>query len=305
MLFSSRTASRDSPGSPSSAKPGALRREFASAALPSPPLPPRARTTRVPTPMRSATTSPSTDTTVPSGTRRTRSSPPRDPAVPAGTRSPRSSPRPPFLKSPAACLPLPAFWCGAWWKSSSVCTLGSTSRTTSPPSPPLPPSGPPSGLNFSRWTELTPWDPFPAATWTVTRSTKAAMIAASLRYGRTGWNGNGVTAPCRRCHPVESWVELRRDGLAGRDGGDGDLTTPTAEPEGHRAGDEGEQRVVLAAADAQAGVEVGAALADDDLAGLDDLATEALHAEALGVRVAAVTGRRCALLVCHVVVSPS
>src|SRR3712207_9126690 len=46
-------------------------------------------------------------------------------------------------------------------------------------------------------------------------------------------------------------------------------------------------------------------LPDDDLAGLDDLAAEALHAEALGVRVATVAGRRCALLVCHVEVSPS
>ncbi len=40
MLLSSMTASKASPGSPSSAKPGALRRELASAALPSPPLPP-------------------------------------------------------------------------------------------------------------------------------------------------------------------------------------------------------------------------------------------------------------------------
>src|SRR3712207_7203242 len=40
-------------------------------------------------------------------------------------------------------------------------------------------------------------------------------------------------------------------------------------------------------------------LPDDDLAGLDDLAAEALHAEALGVRVATVAGRRCALLVCQ------
>src|SRR3954470_21364422 len=292
MLFSSRTASTSSPGSPSRAKPGALRRELASAALPSPPLPPCARTTRVPAPIRSATTSPSTETTVPSG-----------------TRSTRSSPRPPFLKSPAACLPLPAFWCGAWWKSSRVCTLGSTSRTTSPPSPPLPPSGPPSGLNFSRWTELTPWAPLPAATWTVTRSTKAAMIAASLRYGRAVGRWERGDGASRRRHPGEAVRPLCRappracewwgaggpssggDGLAGRDGRDRDLAAPAAEPEGHRAGDEGEQRVVLAAADAQARVEVGAALADDDLAGLDDLAAESLDAQSLGVGVAAVAGR--------------
>ncbi len=48
-------------------------------------------------------------------------------------------------------------------------------------------------------------------------------------------------------------------------------------------------------------VELGAALADEDLAGLDDLAAEALHAEPLGVGVAAVAGAGRALLVCHVV----
>ena len=50
----------------------------------------------------------------------------------------------------------------------------------------------------------------------------------------------------------------------------------------HGAGGRGEQRVVAAAADVDAGMEVGAALADDDLAGLDDLAAEPLDAEPLG-----------------------
>ena len=48
-----------------------------------------------------------------------------------------------------------------------------------------------------------------------------------------------------------------------------------------------------------AGVEVGAALAHDDLAGVDDLAAVPLDAEALGVGVATVLGGRGALLVCH------
>ena len=56
------------------------------------------------------------------------------------------------------------------------------------------------------------------------------------------------------------------------------------------AGGLGEQGVVVAAADVGAGVEVGAALADEDLAGLDELAAEALDAQALGVRVATVAG---------------
>jgi hypothetical protein len=46
-------------------------------------------------------------------------------------------------------------------------------------------------------------------------------------------------------------------------------------------------------------VEVGAPLADDDLAGVDDLAAEALDAEALGVGVAPVAGGAEALLVGH------
>ena len=66
---------------------------------------------------------------------------------------------------------------------------------------------------------------------------------------------------------------------------------------------EGEQRVVAAAADAAARVEVGAALADDDLAGVDELAAVPLDAEPLGVGVAAVPGGTAALGLRHV--SPS
>ena len=60
-----------------------------------------------------------------------------------------------------------------------------------------------------------------------------------------------------------------------------------------------EQGVVAAAADADARVEVRAALANQDLAGVDDLAAEPLHAKALGVRVTSVPAGRGALLVCH------
>ena len=76
-----------------------------------------------------------------------------------------------------------------------------------------------------------------------------------------------------------------------RRGSDG--TTVTTRPrrptrELHLAGGAGVQRVVLAHADAVAGLEAAAALADDDLAAGHGLAGEHLHAEALGVRVAAV-----------------
>jgi hypothetical protein len=50
------------------------------------------------------------------------------------------------------------------------------------------------------------------------------------------------------------------------------------------------------------GVEVRASLANDDLAGSDDLATEALDSQALGVGVPTVAGRRRPLLVSHVAV---
>ena len=51
-----------------------------------------------------------------------------------------------------------------------------------------------------------------------------------------------------------------------------------------------EQGIVFATADGLAGMEVGTTLANDDVAGDDVLATEALHAKSLGMRVAAVTG---------------
>src|SRR5215469_3435035 len=62
---------------------------------------------------------------------------------------------------------------------------------------------------------------------------------------------------------------------------------------------QGEQGVVLAAPDAGPGVEVGTALAHDDLARVDELTAEPLDAQALGMRVTAVPAGRRALLVCH------
>jgi hypothetical protein len=57
----------------------------------------------------------------------------------------------------------------------------------------------------------------------------------------------------------------------------------------NRASDESEERVVATTSDARAGVEVGSALADNDFAGLDDLAAVTLYTEVLGVRVATIT----------------
>ena len=67
----------------------------------------------------------------------------------------------------------------------------------------------------------------------------------------------------------------------------------------HGSVSEGEQCVVLATANVVARGDVRAALANDDLAGLDGLAAKDLGAEALGVGVATVTGSTLAFLVSH------
>src|SRR4051812_136727 len=296
MLFSSRTASNASPGSPSSAKPGALRRVLASAALPRPPLPPAASTTRVPAPTRSASWRPSAVLTT----------------VPAGTRSTASSPRAPCRLLPAPGRPLPAFWCGRWWKSSSVCTFGSTSRTTLPPGPPFPPSGPPSGLNFSRCTEATPLPPRPPVTCRLTRSTNVGTAIAYLLPRRQAWTSS--VTPVRTPLMTPAMTKGRPAFSAGRpfaayvfrprpsslgSGDDVDDAATALRAELDVAADQREQGVVPAAADPAAGVEVGAALAHDDLAGVDELAAVPLDAQPLGVGVPTVLGRGRALLVCH------
>src|SRR3954463_1150433 len=93
---------------------------------------------------------------------------------------------------------------------------------------------------------------------------------------------------------------LLRRGGGGRHGHD---PAAAADPELDGPGGARVQRVVAAHADALAGLEAAAALAHDDLAAGHGLTGEHLHAEALGVRVAAVAGRAEALLVCHYSVS--
>src|SRR5688500_989057 len=86
-------------------------------------------------------------------------------------------------------------------------------------------------------------------------------------------------------------------GRAVRRNRDGALLAAATELD--RALGDREDRVVAADADAVAGAELRAALPHDDVAGLDLLAAEHLHAETLRVRVAAVPGGTEALLVCH------
>src|SRR5208282_662033 len=65
------------------------------------------------------------------------------------------------------------------------------------------------------------------------------------------------------------------------------------------AGDLSEQGVVLAAAHVDAWLVLGAALADEDGAAAHELATEALHAQALALGIAPVDRGTAAFLVCH------
>src|SRR5450755_4287705 len=112
------------------------------------------------------------------------------------------------------------------------------------------------------------------------------------------YSGDGTRADRNRFALV--FVNLcRRPRLRPRNDVDDTPTTRRAELDPTRR--EGEQGVVLATTHVQAGVVVGAALADQDLTGVDQLAAVSLDAEELGVRIAAVTARRRALLVCHVV----
>lgn len=60
--------------------------------------------------------------------------------------------------------------------------------------------------------------------------------------------------------------------------------------EGDMALGKGEEGVVGALLDVSAGVKLGAALADDDIAGRDALAAKALYAEALGDGIATELG---------------
>ena len=83
-----------------------------------------------------------------------------------------------------------------------------------------------------------------------------------------------------------------------RDLHNGDLLAVLAQPlELDLAVLEGEQGVVAALAHVDAGVNMGAALPHQDIAGQDELTVASLHAQALGLGVTAVTGGADALLV--------
>src|SRR5471032_2566369 len=261
ISFRCSSTSRSSPGGPTSANRGTWRVDETNRALPRPPRPPFARTTRARGCARSAIRPPSSENTW----------------VPTGTCNSTSSPSAPYLRAPLPFSPRVALIrlrrCSAVRSRSDW----SASRITSPPSPPSPPSGPPFGTNFSRRKLRPPSPPFPATTWSVARSMNIDMAR---------------TVAGRAVNPFGSGGGV---GLLFH----GHEAAHAARAEGDRAGAVREDGVVAPDVGAGARAEPRAALADDDVAGDDSLAAEHLHTEVFRLRVAAVLGGAEALLVCH------
>src|SRR6476620_11968690 len=110
-----------------------------------------------------------------------------------------------------------------------------------PPGPPLPPSGPPSGLNFSRWTEATPLPPRPPTTCSVTRSTNVgtAMGGSFSRVERVETR----KAPLKLQERPRWWCWVSGGGSLPRREDVDDATAPLG-AELDVARHQGEQRVV-------------------------------------------------------------
>src|SRR5512137_256065 len=167
--------------------------------------------------------------------------------------------------------------------------LRSAIAQTLPPRPPSPPSGPPFGMNFSRRNDALPSPPFPAAT---------SMVASSTNFTMGTPKRKSPAASGRAFHAC---VCRGRSGARFGDGLDTDdaAVQRALDVELDLAGGQREQCVVAPNADVVARMELGPALANDDLTRLDALAAVHLHAEALGLGVAAVSGRSACFLVCH------
>jgi hypothetical protein len=136
----------------------------------------------------------------------------------------------------------------------------------------------------------------------VAAAAAVAAVGTALRHVLLAPEAQPSVAPSARQHlDAGAIVEQGRLALAGLGGrlGDRDEALLARRAELDDAFADGEDRVVAAEVGARAGAEAGAALADDDHAGLDLLAREDLDAEALRVRVAAVAGGAEAFLVSH------
>jgi hypothetical protein len=126
-------------------------------------------------------------------------------------------------------------------------------------------------MNFSRRNEALPSPPLPAAT---------SMVASSMNFTIRTLKRKSPAASGRAFHI--RFCRERPGALAGhRLDADDAAVLRAFDIELDRPGHQREQRVVAAHADVVTGVELGAALADDDLARLDALAAEDLHAQSL------------------------
>src|SRR6266849_488959 len=100
-----------------------------------------------------------------------------------------------------------------------------------------------------------------------------------------------------------SAMQLVRGGLgllSRQDTDEAAVTAPVLEL--HEASNHREERVVLALPDVFSGLVLGAALAHQDRAGVDQLPAEALDSQPLAVRIAAVCRGAAAFLMCHDVI---
>src|SRR5512133_1826765 len=273
--FSRSSRSRCSPGSPTSANRGACRVGDANRRLPRPPAPPRASTTRAPGLARSATSWASSKI-----------------CVPAGTRSSTGSPEAPFFPVPPPLEPRLASCNLRRCKLERSRRSAFATATTSPPGPPSPPSGPPFGTCFSRRKLSAPSPPRPALTRTRARSWNTKAPLAVPTSGRAGLSRASVgNDRSTRPSPPQTPSGFGRS--------DGYGAALAAGLELDLAVLRGEDRVVAADARTRPRAELRAALADEDHPRLHRLAVEDLHAEALGLRVAAVPGGTEPFLVCH------
>src|SRR5690606_4399799 len=123
-----------------------------------------------------------------------------------------------------------------------------------------------------------------------------------LASGRMRKRGDGIPSPLSNCSGRADAAPAKGNRLFGgfRERFDrhiGAAASPRAER--HGAVDKGEDRMVAPEPDAGAGAPFGAALADEDVAGENALATELLYAETLAGGIAAVARRAACFLMGH------
>src|SRR5579863_5855238 len=180
-------------------------------------------------------------------------------------------------------------------EAASVLMPEAALRYTLPPWPPSPPSGPPNGTNFSRRKLVLPRPPLPACTRSRASSTNFMMrlycICRTLPpQTKAPARGRGLRETKRA---ARSRSGLRRQHAHVQ------ALLGAALAKLHRPGHFREQRVIGAGSDVAARAHLRAPLGHDDVAGEDVLAAEALDAETLGVRIAAVLGTAARLFMSH------